>query len=378
MTIIGGLMAVLHVRDQFARPQLTHVVPTLTVVAFVVARSDWGTSALLRGLFCGLIAQCGLLLGMLIRNGYRPRLVFDPLSPAGRRLLHVGVSLAVIDGLVQANVFVDRWMAGSLAEGRISVLYWSALMKDFFTITLLMSLMSVLIPHFSRQVAENRIEELRHSCALVLRYGALLMFPLSAIIAVCGPVLLSQLKLGALAPDDASAIGWCLAAYSLGLFAELAGPILSQVLVACGRLRVMLLISIGASFLPNLVLNYLLIKPLGEVGLALSTAGVACLSMTCIYLAVRRTVGFHQEALGARKMAGCLGAAIVTAGVGYAVLESVRAMIPNESWTELAAGSAAVFSQVAIYAAMLFGYPGSDDARRALRVLKEKLRESLS
>jgi len=378
MTIVSGLMSVLHVRYRFAKPQLTHVVPTLTVVAFVMARPDWGAGALLWGLFCGLIVQCSLLLGMVIRSGHRPRFVFNPLSQAGKRLLRVGISLAVIDGLVQANVFVDRWMAGSLEEGRISVLYWSGLMKDFFTITLLASLMSVLIPHFSRQVAENEIDELRRSCALVLRYGAMLMFPLSTLIAVCGPVFLSQLQLGALTSEDAGAIGWCLAAYSLGLFAELVGPILSQVLVAFGRLRVMLLISIGASFLPNLVLNYLLIGPLGEVGLALSTALVACVSMTCMYLTVRHTVGIHEETLGFRTIAGSLGAALVTAAVGYAVLQMVRSMVPNESWTQLAAGSAAACAQVTIYVALMFGYPGSNDARHALSVLQEKLREFLS
>jgi hypothetical protein len=105
---------------------------------------------------------------------------------------------------------------------------------------------------------------------------------------------------------------------------------------------------------------------------------VACVSMTCMYLTVRHTVGIHEEALGFRTIAGSLGAALVTAAVGYAVLQMVRSMVPNESWMQLAAGSAAGVAQVVVYVTLMFGYPGNNDARHALSVLQEKLREILS
>jgi putative peptidoglycan lipid II flippase len=310
---------------------------------------------------------------MVRRAGNPLSLRLDLRSPACSVLWRFALPLILLDVLTQANVYVDRTMASLLEPGKVAVLGWSAAMKDFLSGTLIASLLLVFLPHFSQQAARGAKDDLRRSAALMVRYAAITLLPVSALLCVCCPPVFQHLDIGRLDAAAARSLAFCLAAYGLGLFADLASTSLYQALMALGKLRALLLLAVLANFLPNLLFNLLLIGPLGEVGLALSTSLVGYCTLFANAYVFRRCVGAHEEAQSIRAILGALSATAASALAGVAAFAAVRSVWTSTSWGDLAAASAAAAATCTLYAFLMLVFPGSDDARRAARLVRDQL-----
>jgi peptidoglycan biosynthesis protein MviN/MurJ (putative lipid II flippase) len=232
-------------------------------------------------------------------------------------------------------------------------------------------------------VSGGKTDELRRSCGLVLRYAALLMFPMTALLIMCGPPLFGALQLGALDQAATASLAGCLAAYAVGLFAELSSPALAQALLVLGNrqagwdgLRVLVVVGIFGSFIPNILFNLLLIGPFAEVGLAASTSLVAWLSLAVHYYLLRRTIGMHEESRCLKSVAGALLAACLAAGAGFTLLAGLERFDSPMLANGVVRATAAAFALLAVYVVLLFVYPGNDDARLVCRIVRDKLRSS--
>ncbi|MBI2191398.1 MAG: polysaccharide biosynthesis C-terminal domain-containing protein [Planctomycetes bacterium] len=376
MTLVTALSSILNARQQFSAPQATHLLPPALIALFVYqwGGQSVGPDALVWGLLAGTALQGAALLGIAWRSHHAPRLRLRGYSRALRSLWSLSAPIILLEVLVYANSTVDRSMAASLPPGRVSILYWSLMMKDFISGTLVASLLLVLLPHFSEQVAAGATGELRRSCAQIIRYGAMTMFPLSVLLVVCGPPLFQQIRFGKLGPEAAVSIATCLAAYGLGLFGEFVGGSMVQALMALKRIGTLVWLGIFAYFLPNLLFNLLLIGPLGEVGVALSSALVAYTTTACNYLALRRAVGIEEEARNLRIVVGCLLAAAVMATVSFGVRGLARQIGDGSAWADLASVLAGAAIGLAVYLWLLLVYPGCEEARKAWAIIEDKLR----
>jgi peptidoglycan biosynthesis protein MviN/MurJ (putative lipid II flippase) len=376
MAAIAGLTAVLNSQGAFSGPQLTSVVPTLCVLGVVAATGrTWGATGLLISLLAGLTLQSVVLAGMLVRRGHRLRWEFERRSEVLAQLWRLTLPLIFLDLVSQGDVYVDRMMAGMLPPGNVAVLAWSAMIKDLLSGTLIASFLTVLLPHFARQVASGATDELSRSCTLVVRYAAILLFPLSALLVVCVPALARHLNVGQLDEQAMLALAQCLAAYGLGLFTDLASSSLCQALLALGRMRTLLLLGLFANFIPNIIFNLLLIQRFGGVGLAAATSLVGYSTLLANYLALRKCIGARDERKTAVIVCGAFGAACVLGAVGFAVLAAVRQYRTDFTGDLLGALAAAAVGS-AVYAGLLLVFPGCEDARAAFRLFRDKLRSA--
>lgn len=379
MALVAGLVAVLNAARHFSRPQLTFFVPPSCVLVAVLLRPDGGARTLVWGLLVGTVLQSLLLAAMVRAAEIRVRWHVGRGAAARRGLWLLGGAVVVFDLLGQGNTYVDRSMAGGLEPGAISVLYWSSIMKDFFAATLFAAMFTVFAPRFSQLLAAGETDELRRTCGLILRCGALAMVPISALLVVCGPPVLSHVRLGALDRDASRQIAGCLAAYGAGLFPDLAAPILMQVLVALGRRRTLVAIGLCASFVPNLLLNLLLVGPYGTVGLALSTSLTALLVLLTSWVLVRREIGIDEEPRTVRTVAFAVLGAGLGIPAGFWTVQGLRGLFAGDPWwgavLAAAAGGAVL---LAVYATTVCAWPGNTEARTAWRTIRERLSRSRS
>jgi len=361
---VSALTAVLNARHSFARPQWTHVLPTAAIVAAVLLGDTAHGAALLAwGLLLGTSIQTLVLARLVHQAGHR-FLARDG-SPLRGAAGFVAVVLPFLwmDGIGQLNVLVDRAMAGGLPAGRLSVLYWAALGKDFLSGTLIASMLWVLLPRFSEQVATGDHDGLRRSCSRLVRYAAVLLLPVSALVLVAGHTLLGELSLEALDRESCQRLGWTLGGYAWGLFPELAGLALVQAVLVLGRFRQLAVIGLLGLLLPNLLLNLLLIDPLQEVGLALSTSATAWLLLGVAASAVHGTIGF-EDPRGI--VAAVLRAATFSllAGLAGWGLDSWL----GSGWT--AAVVSLGFASI-VYLGLALGWPGHPDIQEAIRTWRQ-------
>ncbi len=362
---VSALTAVLNARHSFASPQWTHVLPTAAIVAAVLlGNTAQGAALLAWGLLLGTCLQTVVLARLVHRAGHR-FLARDG-SPWRGAAGFVALVLPFLwmDVIGQLNVLVDRAMAAGLPAKRLSVLYWAALGKDFLSGTLIASMLWVLLPRFSEQVAAGDQDGLRNGCSRLVRFAAVLLLPVSALVLLAGHTLLPELSLKALDQDDCRRLGHTLGGYAWGLFPELAGLALVQALLVLGRFRQLAVIGLLGLFLPNLLLNLLLIVPLQEVGLALSTSVTAWLLLGIAAWAVNRTIGFEDPRGIA---AGVLRAA------GFSLLAGLGGWGLN-SW--LGGGPAAAVAAIGLatiaYLGLALGWPGHPDLHEAIRTWRRR------
>ena len=124
------------------------------------------------------------------------------------------------------------------------------------------------------------------------------------------------------------------------------------------------LIGLLGLFVPNLLLNLLLIDLLQEVGLAISTSATAWLLLGVAWWAVRGTIGIEDQP---RVLSGVARAAAYSLLAGLAGLGLAEAL-----GNGLVTGFAAVALSAAIYLALSLGWPGHADLRDAIRAWRER------
>jgi len=359
---VTALTAVLNAHRIFVAPQLTTLIPTMSVVLWILfTPGEIAYRALVEGLFYGSIVQALMLLLYANFWGISFWGTWAWLSTRNSRLWSLAIPLILSNVSTQVNSYVDRMMAQGLESGAVAILAWSGMLRDLVSGTLLGGFVGVLLPHFAEQLAARRWRESGAALEQILRRGAWLVLPSSAVLMTAAVLASGQLRFGHLDQRNMAMLGACFAAYAVGFYGELASNTLYQVLIALRRTRILLLYSIFVNLMPNIVFNLLLIVPLGAVGLALSTSLVAYCTLLANYAAVCRTVPLTGHvilrSLGwAISVSLLCGTAAWGAGVGAIVLMPDRTGWIAALVTALAAVTAGVLTfGVLVFAAYIRG-----------------------
>ena len=321
-------------------------------------------TALAWGLLVGITLQAIVLAQLVQHTGHRFQFPSGSPLKGAAGFVAVVVPFLWLDAIGQLNVLVDRAMASGLPEGRLSVLYWAALGKDFLSATLVASTLWVLLPRFSEQVATGDHDGLRHSCSRLIRFAAVLLLPASALVLLAGHSLLPTLSLNALDQQDCQRLGWTLGGYAWGLFPEMAGLALVQAVLVLGRFKHLAVIGLLGLFLPNLILNLLLINPLQELGLALSTSATAWLLLAVAWWAVQTTIGLDDPK-------GILLAVVFAAALSLVALLAGWATA-NALGPHPLAALTAIAVAATTYLALALTWPGLPDLKIALQTWRTR------
>jgi putative peptidoglycan lipid II flippase len=146
------------------------------------------------------------------------------------------------------------------------------------------------LPAISRSAARNDEGEFRHTLASSMRLAFLLTIPSAVGLIVLGnPIIALIYERGHFGPTDTDHTAGALGFFAIGLTGYAAIKILAPAFYALGDARTPMIISL-ASMLTNFVMNWTLVGPLQERGLALSTSTVALGNCGLLYVIMRRRI----------------------------------------------------------------------------------------
>jgi len=251
------------------------------------------------GTLLGGFLQFAVQWPSLRRTGfsYRPMLSFA--DPGVRQILRLMGPAIIGVAAVQINVFVNSNFAssiidpatGQVANGPVSWLNYAFRFMQFPIGVFGVAVATATLPPLStasvRQDMVGFRRTLAHSVALVF----LLCVPSAMGLAVLGrPIIGLIFEHGRFTDFDTIQTANALTAYSVGLAGYAAIKVLSPAFYALHDARTPTLISL-ASIAVNYVMNYLLVGPLGHIGLALSTSTVALVNFILLVLFMRRRLG---------------------------------------------------------------------------------------
>lgn len=181
----------------------------------------------------------------------------------------------------QINTIVDQFFASFLRSGGVTALENATriylLPVGVFGVTL----SNILFPSISKNVAQNKILEVNKNIVSGLNLINFLVVPSTVVLTLYSKEVIELIfSYGKFSSYDVEITSNALFYYSLGLIFYVGVHLISKVFYAFGENKIPAKFSIIA-IVVNVILNYLLLKPLSYKGLAVSTA---IASMTNFFL----------------------------------------------------------------------------------------------
>ena len=345
--IAAQLTTMLYASQHFTVPALTPAVLNVVwlVAAGIAAWCFTGNQVaqayvLAAGVVVAGAAQVAVQLPMLRRLGfhfdYNWSAAREGLRQIGRNLAPMLVGLAV----TQINTFNDSLVAWGLAraadgpqyipwlgsavrypmeQGAAAAIYYGERLYEF-PLGIVGTAMAVAIfPLLSRHAARGDRRQLGADMTLGLRLVFCLGVPASVgLILLAEPIARLLFERGHFGPDDTLRAARMIACYATGVWAYCASPVIVRGFYALNDCGTPVRVAAWMVAL-NLALNFTLIWPLAEAGLAVSTAVSAAVQMfVLMFLFSRRQASLGWRHLAATAARTCLATLLMAVTVRFA------------------------------------------------------------
>jgi putative peptidoglycan lipid II flippase len=309
--VSAQLSAVLHALHHFVIPALVPIVlnavwlGVLWLVVPSIADPEQKLMVICGGVLIGGCFQLLLPLPMLHYLKFTYASGWGGAIPRVRGIV-AGVFPVLLGLLVtQINTTIDSLLAWGLAapagagpdsgwpiaSGTASALYLGQRLYQFPLGVFGVSLGTVLYPLFTRHAQSQDFAGLRRDVALGVRLVLAIGIPASVgLFWVAGPLTTLIFERGQFTSEDSFETARIIQAYGLGVWAFCGLIVVQRALYALEERWIPTRIGI-ASVVANLVLNMILIWPLGGIGLAISTSLIGSIQFLLTLLAIEAFTG---------------------------------------------------------------------------------------
>ncbi len=345
--LAAQVTAILHARGEFRWPAIVPIVLNVAWIASIFVIDPWfepdrvaQAYALAVCVVISGVLQLALQLPVLVRLGFRWRGGWGAVGGELREIARAVVPVALGLSITQITTILDSAIAWGfshpagqpearmalpgaplypLAEGATSAIYFGERLYHFPLGVFGVALGTVLFPRLARHAARGEFESLREDLSLGLRLVLTIGLPASVgLMLVAGPLTQAIYARGEFTTLDAARTAGMVAAYSAGVWAYCAIPVLFRGFYAVDERLAPLRVGLAALVL-DVILNLLLIWPLGERGLAWSTAISSTLQVGLLVALLQARFGRLEwrdiGATAAKTGVATLGMAVVCYGV---------------------------------------------------------------
>lgn len=275
ITLTALSSSILNVFGKFGIPAVTPCILNLTLIGGVLLfgrEAQDPNRVLAYGMVVGGILQLLFQIPFIMKLKLlvRPRFSWKHPGVTKIRTLMLPAILGV--SASQLNLFVSTLLASFLATGSISYLYYSDRLLEFPIGIFAVAVSTVILPALSKASLQKDPSRYRDTLDWGVRLVLLLGVPsMCGIIALRESILRVLFMRGAFGSQEVLLSSASLLASVSGLCAIMSVRVLVQGFAARQDTKTPVRCSL-TSIACNIVLNLILIKPLGYVGLALSTA----------------------------------------------------------------------------------------------------------
>jgi putative peptidoglycan lipid II flippase len=270
--------AVLNAGERFALVAIAPMITSAITILLLLTIKAWGVWNLATGMVFGQMLEM-LLLGIALQKQGIPLLPkwygFDTHL---REVVSQYAPMIAGAFLMSSTILVDRAMAAMLPSGSVAALnYGDRIIALPITIANT-AIGTAVIPYFSKMVACQDWNGLRHT----LKHYMALIFAISI-------PLTGLLQRGSFTADDTHLVSQIQICYALQIPFYLAGMLVVR-LISALRNNQILMWGAAGNLILNIGLNYLFMQWLGIPGIALSTSFVYLFSFSFLSLILFRTV----------------------------------------------------------------------------------------
>ncbi len=331
---LGGLMmGTLESRQKFSARAAGPVIYNLGIIFGVLVLSKWvGIRGLAWGAIIGaFVGNFGYTFFCLKRAGYE---FYPSLNIRHPGVIRVGqLALPVILGLTlpQIDVIINKWFASYVSAAAPAALNYANRLMQVPLGVFAQAAGTAILPTLSAYAAKNAIDDLRNAASFGLRAILALNIPATLFMVIMAdPIVRAVYMSGEFTSADVGATSIALVFYSVGIFAWAGQAIVARGFFAMqDTLTPVVLGSVATVvFVP---LNFLLMRAMGNGGLALATSIAATLHLVLLTVFLRKRLHGLD---GPRIVQSVAKVCVATAVMGiccYAVRASMADVVAVQS-----------------------------------------------
>lgn len=229
------------------------------------------------------------------------------------RALSAQLTLLAVSSIGVTNVFVDQVVASLLPTGNVSALSYASSLNNVAMQVIVMSMGWIVLPNLSELAAAQDLSQLRRKVRMCVITAVMMAAPACLLIVGLGHTAIRTLfEHGRFHADSTRLVYLAWAGYSLGLVPASIGMMASRVANALHENWLLFRIGIGL-LVVNAILDYVLMRAAGIIGITLTTSVVYCAAAVLLYGALRARVGMLLDDRTLRRVLAVVIAAVVAA-----------------------------------------------------------------
>ena len=292
ISLVSLQSGVLNALDRFAAAAATPILLNLTLISavlFALAVDAEAAHALAWGVSVAGVIQFIWLSWRVRAAGMPLTLRWPKINPRVKQLLLRILPVVFGASLYQLNLLVDKIIATLVAVGAVSWLYFADRVNQLPLGVIGVGIGVALLPMLTRSIQGGYEDDALATQNRAIEISLVLTLPATVgIIMLAEPIAAVLYERGAFTPADRSAVGAALAAFASGLPAYVLIKALAPGFFGRQDTATPVKISVMAMMV-NIVLNLILMGPLGHVGIAVATAISAWLNAGVLgYVLMRR------------------------------------------------------------------------------------------
>lgn len=292
----------------FAKDSNVIVLMTITVVAAVM--------------------QFLILLPATINQGYRYRFNIYLNDKYLKKAMYLVVPVLIGSAVQQINIIIDKTLASSLVEGSISALSYATKINDMVIAVFIMAITTAVFPMLSNAFSQDDNKKMKEILGQGINIILIVTVPATiGLLLLAEPIVYLFFQRNAFDEVATYMTSQALIYYSIGLIGASLRLMLNKVYYSLQDTKTPM-VNGAIAVVINLVLNLLLIKPLGHRGLALATSISSTITTIMLFISLRKKIG----SIGLTKYLICflktLSAAFIMGLVVVFIYYKLGALLP--------------------------------------------------
>jgi len=372
MALNGISAGVLHSYQRFLEPAVASVMYNLMIIVLGIALSKYiGITAFAVGVTVGAIVQFGVLFTGLWKVGFRWSPVLQWKHPGVIRVFGLMIPVFLSYAFTQLGLFIQQNIASSLRWGSLTAMRSAQRLMQMPVAIFAITMIIAIYPTLNAHVARGEMDAFIKSFGYGLRSIFYITLPCAVGLAVLSePAIRMLYQQGSYTAENTALTASTLVFFCIGLPAQGGVHMMNRVFYAMQNTWTP--VKIGAStIIINIILNYLLIGPLGLRGLALAYSMAVVINLLLLLYLAKRKIG-HIGGRGiAASFVKSLGMSVVMGGAAYLTAHSLGNYIVNldAKIGQLTQVGGAIIVSLAVYfgLSVLLRMEEFDMVRRMLR-----------
>lgn len=282
--------AYLQMKKRFVIPGFIGMPYSIIIIVSILLSLHTSPTVLIWGTLIAIAAKAIFQMPFIFKAGYRYSAKLDYKDPYLREMMYLIIPVVIGVGANQINSVVDKSLASLLGTNVVSSFGYAVRLYEFVQAMFITSVLSVVYPKFAMLATSSKYDSFIDSIKKTMN---VIMVALIPVIAGCmvlsRPIVEVLFQRNAFTAKDTVMTANILVMYVIGILAFALRDVMSRGFYSLQDSKTPMINSIIAIVF-NIVINLILIKPLGYKGLATATTTSAFIGLFLFIRSMKKKV----------------------------------------------------------------------------------------